>query len=44
MTTCKTSEKIYQYFEKREIISRLKQLKVTSLLTWKNVYPLWKKK
>ena len=23
MTTCKTSEKIDQYFEKREIISRL---------------------
>ena len=41
MTTSKTSEKIDQYFEKREIISRLKQLKVTSLLTWKNVYPLW---
>ena len=41
MTTCKTSEKIYQYFEKREIISGLKQLKVTSLLTWKNVYSLW---
>ena len=32
MTTCKTSEKIDQYLEKREIISRLKQLKATSLL------------
>ena len=33
VTTCRTSQK-KRYFEKREIISRLYQLKVTLLLTW----------